>query len=164
MTREELLAQLKDISPPQEPAWWLPAPGHWALGLSILALLAVLLAWLLRRRADRRLASAKQELRFIEARYARDPDPARLAHELAAWLKRVSLLAFPAQRLESLTGKAWLEFLDRSFGDAQFSGGAGRVFGEDIYRRAPVFDAGELLELCEQWLSQVAPRLRRRAG
>lgn len=164
MTREELLAQLKDISPPAEPSWWLPAPGHIALGLLGLALLAVLLARLARRRADRRLTRARNELRLIESRHARDPDSARLAHELAGWLKRVSLLAFPGRRLEGLTGRAWLEFLDRSIGDPRFTGGAGRVFGSEVYRRAPDFDSDGLLRLCEQWLLRIAPRLRGRPG
>jgi hypothetical protein len=164
MTREDLLAQLRDIRPPQEPAWWLPAPGHLALGVLGLALLVLLLVWLYRRRADRRLLRATRELRHIEARHARDPDSARLALELSGWLKRVSLLAFPGQRLESLTGTAWLEFLDRGIGDDRFSGGAGRAFGSEIYRRNPDFDPLQLLELCEQWLSRIAPRLRRRAG
>lgn len=162
MTREELLAQLRDIRPPAEPAWWLPGPGHMVLALLLLALFALLLVWLARRRADRRLTRARDELRHIEARHARDPDAARLARELAGWLKRVSLLAFPGRQLEGLTGRAWLEFLDQSIGGNRFSDGAGRVFGSEVYRRAPVFDSSGLLQLCEQWLTRIAPRLRGR--
>ena len=164
MTREELLAQLRDIRPPGEPAWWLPAPGHLALGLLALALLVLLAAWLWKRRADRRLLRATRELRRIEARHAREPDSARLAYELSSWLKRVSLLAFPDERLQGLAGNGWLEFLDRSIGDRRFTGGAGRVFGGEVYRRNPELDAAGLLELCDQWLSRIAPRLRGRAG
>lgn len=164
MTREELLAQLRDIRPPEEPAWWLPAPGHLVLGALALALLALLVAWLLRRRADRRLLRARQELRLIETRHTSAPDTARLAHELSSWLKRVSLQAFPGQRLEGLTGEAWLAFLDRSIGDDRFTSGAGRAFGSEIYRKAPRLDASVLLALCEQWLSRIAPQLRRRTG
>ncbi|MGD8421080.1 MAG: DUF4381 domain-containing protein [Gammaproteobacteria bacterium] len=160
MTREDLLSQLKDISPPTEPAWWLPATGHLLIGLAALAAIALMLAWLWRRRGSRRLRRARDELRRIEARQAGDPDAGRLARELAGWLKRVSLIAFPERRPQGLTGEAWLAFLDGSIGADRFSRGPGRVFGADVYRRDPPLDADELLELCAQWLSGIAPRLR----
>lgn len=165
MTREDLLAQLQDIRPPLEPAWWLPAPGQQALGLLLLAGLAILIIWLLRRRANRLLIQARRELRRIEIEHAGTPDAAGLAVELAAWLKRVALQAFPEQRLESVTGDAWLEFLDRGVHGQRFSRGAGRVFGADIYRSRPGSgaagcDGAELLALCERWLTGIAPRLR----
>ena len=161
MTREDLLAQLKDIRPPVEPAWWLPAPGHLAVGLVLLAAAALLLAWFRRRRTSRTLLRARDELRRIEARQECDPDAVRLARDLAGWLKRVSLLAFPERRLQGVTGEAWLDFLDRSLGDERFSRGAGRVFGGDVYRQNPALDADELLELCAHWLTAITPRLRK---
>lgn len=162
MTREELLAQLKDIRSPLEPAWWLPAPGHLAGGLLLSILLAVVLIWLLRRRADRRLIQARRELRRIASEHAAGRDTHALARVLAAWLKRIALQAFPEQRLESVTGAAWLEFLDRGIDGKRFSQGPGRVFGSDIYRPAPVLrgDARTLLDLCDAWLTGIAPRLR----
>jgi len=169
MTREELLSQLKDIRPPTEPAWWLPASGHLAAGLVLLVLTAILGYWLLRRRADRLLLEARRELRRIEADHAADDDASRLARALAAWLKRVALQAFPGQRLEGVTGGAWLEFLDRGVDGRGFSRGPGRVFGADIYRPRLTADGGEancaaLLELCESWLRGIAPQLRRGSG
>ena len=161
MTREDLLAQLKDIRPPAEPAWWLPAPGHLAVGLVLLGVIALLLAWFRRGRTSRTLLRARDELRRIEIRQARYPDNPRLVRDLAGWLKRVSLLAFPERRLQGVTGEAWLDFLDGSLGDERFSRGAGRIFGGDVYRQNPALDADGLLELCEQWLTAITPRLRK---
>ena len=162
MTREQLLEQLRDIRPPLEPAWWLPAPAHLAAGLVLLALLVLGAIWLLRRRSNRRLILAKRELRRIAAEHAGDDDAMRLARALAPWLKRVALQAFPGQRIEAVTGTAWLEFLDRGIGDQRFSRGVGKVFGADIYRPVTAcgVDAHALLELCDSWLAGIAPRLR----
>jgi len=164
MTQSELLAQLKDIRPPVEPAWWLPAPGHLLAGLVLLLLLTITAFWLLRRRADRKLIQARRELRRIAAAHV--DDTPGLARALAPWLKRVALQAFPGQRLEGITGEAWLEFLDRGVGDQGFSRGAGSVFGADIYRPVMVSrtTTGELLELCDSWLAGIAPRLRGKSG
>ena len=166
MTREELLAQLKDIRSPIEPAWWLPAPGYLFLGLAVLVLLAILAIWLWRRRADRRLISAQRELRRIATEHAGESNTLELARALASWLKRVALQAYPEHRLESISGTAWLEFLDRSIGGVDFSRGPGRVFASDIYRRDPISpsDARALLELCDSWLSGIGPRLRGEGG
>ena len=164
MTQAELLAQLKDIRPPVEPAWWLPAPGHLLSGLVLLLLLAITAIWLLRRHADRRLIQARRELQRIATEHP--DDSSGLARALAPWLKRVALQAFPEQRLERVTGEAWLEFLDRGVVGEGFSRGAGNVFGADIYRPLPVSRVGreELLALCDSWLAGIAPRLRGRGS
>ncbi|MGB5330216.1 MAG: DUF4381 domain-containing protein, partial [Gammaproteobacteria bacterium] len=82
--------------------------------------------------------------------------------QLAQWLKQVALLAFPARQLESFTGEAWLQFLDESIGGDNFTSGRGKVFGDAIYRKQVNVDAGQLVELCEQWLAAVKPRLQQR--
>jgi hypothetical protein len=43
------------------------------------------------------------------------------------------LSAFPRQEVASLTGDAWLEFLDRTGGTTSFSRGPGRVLGGGQY-------------------------------
>ena len=166
MTRDQLLEQLRDIRPPLEPVWWLPAPGHLVTGLALLVLLTVVVIWLLRRRTNRRLLLARRELRRIAAEHAGDDDAMRLARALAPWLKRVALQAFPEQRIEAATGSKWLEFLDRGIGGERFSRGPGQVFGADIYRPGTPagVDADALLQLCDNWLAGIAPRLRGTGG
>jgi hypothetical protein len=162
MTREELLTALKDISPPPEPGWWLPAPGF--IGITLLLAAVIVTFWILlsRRRAWRLYLAASQELQRIKGSHQHTPDKQRLARELALWLKQVALLAFPERRLEGATGSGWLGFLDTSLGDTAFTQGVGHVFGDAVYQAQIELDAEHLVSLCERWLVAVKPRLLRR--
>lgn len=162
MTHEELLLELRDISPPGEPGWWLLAPGYMIIILLILSLGALLWLALQRRKSRRRFTAAKLELERIHLAHLTSRDSQQLARELAQWLKQVSLLAFPRSRLEGLTGSGWLSFLDSSLGDTSFTRGDGRIFADVIYQRSANLDASRLLSLCERWLQAVEPRLVKR--
>lgn len=162
MTHEELLLELKDISPPGEPGWWLLAPGYMIIILLILSLSALLWLVLLRRKSRRKFTAAKLELERIRLTHLTSQDSQQLARELAQWLKQVSLLAFPQSRLEGITGSDWLSFLDSSLGDASFTRGDGKIFADAIYQRCANPDARRLLTLCERWLLAVKPRLVQR--
>lgn len=162
MTHEELLLELKDISPPVEPGWWLIAPGYLIIATSILTLIAIGLIILRRRKSRRSYTAALQALQQIRVAHQRNQDSLKLARELARWLKQIALLAFPQSKLEGVTGSDWLAFLDRSLDDDSFTCGAGRVFADDIYRQSARPDAAGLLDLCERWLLAVKPRLLRR--
>ena len=162
MDTEQLLLQLKDIEPPPAPPWWLLAPGH---GLAALVLLSIIVFawWLFRRqRADRLVLLADLELDRIRRHQYSDQAPLQFAAALSRWLKRVALEAFPGQGLQAMHGDRWLQFLDQSLGEARFSQGCGRIFGEAMYQPQPEFDAEEVFALCKQWLQAVSPRLRER--
>ena len=162
MTVEELLLELKDIQPPQEPAWWLVAPAHW-IAIFLLVCFAACIWFISRRRKANRLAClADQELQRIQSLYTHNEDTRWLAIELSKWLKQVSILAFPTRQVESLSGKGWLEFLDESLGNKGFSDGIGQVFGNRIYSKQVNLEAVQLVQLCEQWLSSIKPHLRQR--
>ncbi len=164
MTAEELLQSLQDIQPPPEPAWWQLPPWLWAIvGL----LLVAMLIWQgYRYRRDRRRpgSDALAALQQIAARHGAQRDDAALVRQLAEWLKRVALQAYPGQGLESMCGERWLEFLDRSLGSDDFSRGHGSVFGDAVYRRNPCADADALLALCRNWFARVQPLLLRRGA
>ena len=162
MTADELLRELKDIQPPTASDWWLITPVYLVTICAIIAIAALI--WLLiRQRRVYRLASlAEQDLQRIRSTYKRDRDTRELSVQLAKWLKQVALLAFPARQLESFTGEAWLKFLDESIGGDSFTSGRGKVFGNAVYRKQVNVDAGQLVELCEQWLAAVKPQLLQR--
>jgi Domain of unknown function (DUF4381) len=163
MTAEELLLELKDITPPPEPAWWLIPPVY-LLGLGVIIGIAVL-AWLtLRHRKTNRLANwANQDLQRIRALYSDNRDDHQLGLELSRWLKQVSILAFPQHQAESFTGEPWLKFLDQSIAGNEFSSGHGKVFGGSVYRQQVNLDARQLVALCEHWLVVVKPLLLQRS-
>lgn len=164
MTRDELLLELRDISPPAEPSWWLPATAQLLLFFIAVTCVAVLWYWSRRRQKRRLLLLAKFELHDICRQFDEHGDAQKLSLELSRWLKQLALLAFPEQRPAGLTGFEWLAFLDRTLGDNRFSVGEGRVFGDAVYRRRAEFDAARLIDLCASWLQAIEPRLLQRGS
>jgi hypothetical protein len=161
MTVEELLLELKDIQPPAEPDWWLLPPAYLvAVGVTLAVAASIWLVYRYRR-ANRLANLAERELQCIRSAYSRNQDTRELSLQLAKWLKQVAMLAFPTRQPGSFTGEPWLKFLDESLGDNSFSSGKGKVFGGSIYRKQVTLDAGQLVELCEQWLNAVKPQLLR---
>ena len=159
MTVDELLLELRDIQAPPEPGWWLLAPGY--IAISCLLAMLLILVWYgaRRRKAKHLLDCAQTELQRIKSAHQRSDDSQQLALELSRWLKQVALLAYPEQRLEGLTGVAWLRFLDRSIGDNSFTRGAGRIFGDAVYQPRANPDSSRICSICDQWLAAVKPRL-----
>jgi hypothetical protein len=145
---EQVLA-LRDIHPPGPPGLWPPAPGWWVAGILLAAALAALGArvWqAYRARVRRRRILA--ELSGIAGR-ARGAD---LAAAVSAILKRVALTRFDRAEVASLTGQAWLEFLDRHGGAGRFTGGAGRVLADGPYAPAPDLEPQALLDIARDWV------------
>jgi hypothetical protein len=111
------LSRLADIVVPAAIAWWPPAPGWWILGAALVAAIAILTGNAIRRyrhNAYRRAALA--ELSAIGAH-----EGSADAAAISAVLKRAALVAYPRIEVASLTGSAWLAFLDRSAGINVFS-------------------------------------------
>jgi hypothetical protein len=115
------LDDLQPLIAPPPPGWWPPAPGWW-----LLAVLLPLLLWaawrLLRRLQQRRQARPHAPLDPLRqaaldelARLGRPgPDmPATLwLQQLNALLKRLCRVDYPDSRSHTLSGRAWLAFLD----------------------------------------------------
>lgn len=126
---------LRDLHLPEAIGWWPPAPGWWALAALLvggLALAALALYRRHRRGAPRRLALS--ELARLRSAYERDGDLARFAAGVSALLRRAMLAYAPRQDVAGLTGRAWLEWLDRGLERRPFSEGPGRTLVELPYR------------------------------
>jgi len=107
--------QMHDIVIPDPVSWWPLAPGWWVV-LFILAIGGLWLAATAYRRWKQQ-AHRRAALRELE-----HTPP----NELSALLKRVCLAEFPRDRIASLSGQAWLEFLDQTGGTDLFTQGDGR--------------------------------------
>ncbi len=146
--------ELRDIHLPPDPSWWPPAPGWWLLAALILVGLLVCTFWLLRiwraRRWRRRL---RAQLEGIAAAYREHDDAARLSAELSGLLRRASLLI--DTRAASLTGEAWLDFLDAHGSGEGFRYGPGRVLLDAPWQRRAKIDADALLDLVRAWFARV---------
>jgi hypothetical protein len=148
--------ELRDIHLPADPGAWPPAPGWWLLAGLVMVLLvaAAVIArrrWLRRRRRQRILA----ELEQLGGSEAIAPV---LAAGISELLKRVALSRYRRAEVASLTGEAWLAFLDRTGGDGRFLNGAGRVLASGPYLPAQgsddaqAIDSAGLLAAARHWV------------
>jgi Domain of unknown function (DUF4381) len=152
------LDRLHDIIIPPAAPWWPPAPGwYWVFGFVAIAFLIVALRLLLRWQHNCYRREALAELARLEA--ALD-DPAQRGAALTGFaelLKRAALSAWPREDLASLTGSAWLSFLDHTGRTKSFTEGPGALLEPVAYdpRLADGLKAPQLHELAGQvrhWL------------
>lgn len=147
------LSDLKDIQLPADISVWPPAPG-WTLLLLVL-LTAGLGLWLLThpkytRYKQRRTALKK--LRDIQATL--DTDPQVAAQALSVLVRQCALIAYPRQDVASLTGTAWLTFLDETGKTSEFTQGLGAVMAETPYRADVHLVNPTLVTLIKQWIKR----------
>jgi hypothetical protein len=146
------LSHLADIVLPAPISWWPPALGWWIAGAALLVALAILARHAHaqhRRNAYRRAAIA--ELSAI----ASMADGASLT-AVSAILKRAALVAYPRRAVASLTGAAWLSFLDKSAGTDAFTKGPARGLENGIVE-APFADGEAIRKAARHWIARHGP-------
>ena len=150
---------LRDIHLPADISWWPPAPGWWAL-LGMIFMAVALYYWWCRRQARisrSAITLAKQELDLLQSQFENHADGRQLVVELSVLLRRLSISSFPREESASLTGDAWLEFLDLPLGDNSFSSGPGRILLEAPYRpEVKVEEVEPLIAVCRRWIDELA--------
>ncbi len=164
MTSPGSLDRLHDIVAPPPVPWWPPAPGWWVVGALALVLgaRAAWSAWCAWRKAAYRRA-ALAELRALEARGPDEGECEAAVREIPALVKRTALAAFRRDRVASLSGAAWLAFLDRTGRTTAFTSGGGEALADLAYDpRAARMDAGdraELFRVVRTWIGTHDPSL-----
>jgi hypothetical protein len=145
------MLELRDIHAAPPPGFWPPAPGWWVLGVLLTAVLAVGILWLRRRyRAARFRYQVMHELDAITNRNKNNISA--FIAEVGIWLRRVALRRYPKEQVASLTGSAWLDFLDATGGGGEFRNGVGQVLETGPYRRGVQQVAVDsLLALARRW-------------
>jgi hypothetical protein len=127
------LNNLRDISIPDPPLFWPPAPGVWvALGMVLATLLFI--AWRLHA-VRKRNAYRKAGLLLLRR--------AETARDVAVVLKRVAFAVFPREQVASLYGQDWVEFLHESCPENHFSvmlaSDAGDAPNEELVKLASIW-------------------------
>lgn len=159
MSVENLLSQLQAIQPPPEASGWPLAPGWW-IAICLVSILIVIIAYCYRRRIRKRLyRQAKFELRFITDSHQKTNDHQQLLLSLSKWLRQVSLVAYQSKKIESVTGQAWIELLDQTMPNHEFTQGSGQVFARAIYANQPQVDIADIIKISSIWLNSVKPQL-----
>lgn len=141
-----LIDLLDQLAEPAEPApvSMMPETIGWAV-------LVALVGWLVVRTVRRRRANAYR--REALALLAGAGDDARA---IAPILRRTALAAYPRERVASLSGAAWLAFLDRTGGGPGFRSGPGKALVSAPYRDAERETPG-LGALAAGWVRRHGP-------
>jgi len=146
---------LRDIHSAPPPEFWPPAPGWWLLGILLMAVLVLLTFYLYRRyRLSRQRRQVLAELERLNALDTRQ-QASEFTTAVSTLLRRVALMRFNRKQVASLSGMAWLRFLDDTGGGGEFSTGAGQVLAEGPYVRQPREVAKEnVLSLARVWIKK----------
>jgi hypothetical protein len=146
----DLLDQLQDVLEPP-PVSMVPATWGWAV-LALLLLGAAALAawaWLRHRRATAYRRAALAELHALAPALERgDPDTLAALERL---LRRTALAAFPRAEVATLTGDAWLAFLDRTGGG--FAGFGPALAAAPYAPAPPAVDGRAVLRAARHWIA-----------
>lgn len=135
------LSNLRDIALPPAVPLWPPAPGWWVVAAASVAAAAILIVMAVRQR--RRNAYRREALRALNAAAPRD---------ISTVLKRAALAAWPRAEVASLSGGAWLAFLDRTGHTTAFTAGPGRAI-ETLAFGGTVGDVEAVRAAARYWLS-----------
>lgn len=138
---------LHDIHLPEPISFFWPlAPGWWLL-LAFVLLLILVSIWILRfRKRNAAKRFALRNLKKLETAFSNNPK--KLVQEISTLLRRFYITKYPRNEVASLTGEAWLEFLDKQLGKQLFTEGEGRCLIDAPYRKNVEIDTKALLNLC----------------
>ncbi len=142
---------LRDIHLPETIGWWPPAIGWWISALLMIMLITI--AILLYKRITRKTAvkTAKKILLSIKQNSSLADKEKLVA--LSELMRRVAVSLSPRKEIASLTGQAWLDYLDGTVKGAPFSSGVGTALADHYKKECPDdLDINRLIVLCEQWL------------
>jgi hypothetical protein len=137
------LDRLHDFSQPAPPSW-APQTIGWYV---VFAVVGLLVAWLVvhairRWFANRYRRAALRKLALLPPT------------QFSALLKSTALAAWPRNRVASLTGVAWLEFLNKTGAGELFGAAPGNRIEEIALRRAALSEQDEqkLRQLTAEWV------------
>lgn len=149
---------IRDIHLPEAIGWWPPALGWWLL-LVLIPLLVWLAVWLYQR-ITRKTAIKKAKKLMAEIKQDKTSDDFTKLCRLSALLRRVAISQAPRAEVASLTGQAWLEYLDQGMKGQPFTRGIGQQLVNAPYQHNSTlaFDLSELINLCESWLKAQSKR------
>lgn len=166
MDSAELLEQLADIHLPEAVSFWPPAPGWWLLALLMLVLLGWLGLKIMQIRRQRKIcAFAMQELDRVYAAYqgetgGEDPDQAnaarlRFLNEMNSVLRRVALWHYPYSGAASLSGRAWVDFIQEKGESSQMTEEIANALAEGRFQTRCDVDVEQLHKFGEHWIANL---------
>ena len=142
---------LRDIHLPPEISWWPLALGWWLLFISILLLLFFSILFFKNWKRSSLKREAHYALNLIEHQFQQNQDRASCVREISIFLKRCAISQ--TSLAASLTGHAWLHFLDEQTASKDFSEGAGHILLNGPYQpRIEAIKVSSLFQLCRTYI------------
>lgn len=152
-TQADPLAQLRDIHLPLPIETWPPAPGWWLLVFAGIVAVLAALYWLWRSfKANTYRRDAIRQLDAILQAYESHGELRRYLEAYQRLLKRVALTRYDRELVASLSGEAWVAFLDKCTDSMEFSIGEGQVLITGNYMLEPQADIQKLNALGRFWI------------
>jgi len=154
-TVSDPLQELRDVHMPDPISWWPLAWGWWMVaGFLIMVVGLALWAWVYRQRTQSRRAALAQ-LGQVKQRYATQANDHWAIVQLSHLVRRYALATFPRSKVAGLSGKAWLQFLDRTGQTNQFSHGPGQLLGIGPFQPQGSGSLADLIPVIERWIKNV---------
>lgn len=145
---------LRDIHLPEQINWFPPATGWWLLIIFVPItsyFLIALLQKFFRKTAIKEAQKLLLQLEKNEALTSLDK-----VRELSILLRRVAISReSKKEKMNGLTGRAWLDYLDQSLKDAPFKNGVGSCLANVPYQKelSVETDLVALFALARKWLN-----------
>ena len=154
MSVENPLVNLKDIHLPPPVSFWPPAPGWWILAVLLITSLFFGGVLFYRRHKKRKpKTEALRILKDLQILYQNSKDEVVSLRNLSNLLRRTALTFYDNDEVASLQGSSWLEFLDKTGKTKEFSQGAGKVLGNEVFQQKVNSDMNVLFPLVKKWIS-----------
>jgi len=144
--------QLRDIHLPDAINWWPPALGWWIVALFI-PLCCWFIVWLYKRITRKTAVKTAKKL-IIALKQNSDLSQMEKLSQLSELIRRVAISQSPRTETASLTGQAWLKYLDSTIKGTPFTQGVGQVLATAHYQKSTTtdLDISAITQLCETWL------------
>jgi hypothetical protein len=139
---------LREIHLPEAINWWPPAIGWW-----LVLLACFFIAWLVHYiTRPTAIKAAKKQL--LEIKQDNSSEDIHKLAKISELLRRVAISNSPRSDCASLTGQAWLEYLDKTLIDKPFTQGAGQYLANAHFKKIPDnnIDITKIINICEKWL------------
>ena len=154
MSVENPLINLKDIHLPPPVSFWPPALGWWVLAVLLISSLFVGGVWFYRQHKKRKpKTEALRILKDLQILYQNSQDEVVSLRNLSNLIRRTALTFYDIDAVASLQGSSWLEFLDKTGKTKDFSQGAGKVLGNEVFQQKVNPDMNALFPLVKKWIS-----------
>lgn len=151
---------IRDIHLPQAIGWFPPAMGWWILAILVPLCSYILFVLIKRLRQQSAVKIARKHLNALHHNAVLSDN--EKVSELSRLLRRVVISLAPLHDdVAGLTGRAWLDYLDRPLKEAGFKHGVGRYLIEAPYQKTLPSDVNvdALFQLAHTWLNAHSSRL-----